>query len=498
VRRAYEQVDWAATPLGSPGTWSPALCNAVDLALHTRFPVTLFWGPEFVLVYNEAYAGLIADKHPAALGAPAADVFPEAWARIGPMMQSVRAGKGATWVEDERMPLWRNGRLEECFFTFSYSPVRGADGAIEGVMDIATETTRQVVDRRRLELLAELGAALSDVGDPAEVAKRALPLLRAAADDLPSVEIRLGEQRARRAVVVEETADGSVASLPLVSRTSAGGTLVVGLSEHLAPDGAYLGFLRLVADLLGQALDRVGERAAERSMSEALQLSLLARPPSAPGVEIAVRYRPAAEQAQVGGDWYDAFELDDGTLTVVVGDVTGHDVDSAVAMAQVRTLLRGVGVTLQASPAAVLMGLDRAMAGLGVDVFATAILAHVGVPGRDGARSMTWCNAGHLPPVVVAPDGRARLLEAPPDVLLGVAAADRADRATTLEAGSAMVIYTDGLVERRGVALTESLRWIRGVLDGLQLRSAEELADHVVAQLDGGVEDDVAVLVLRV
>ena len=83
-------------------------------------------------------------------------------------------------------------------------------------------------------------------------------------------------------------------------------------------------------------------------------------------------------------------------------------------------------------------------------------------------------------------------------MLLGVAAADRADRATTLEAGSAMVIYTDGLVERRGVALTESLRWIRGVLDGLQLRSAEELADHVVAQLDGGVEDDVAVLVLRV
>jgi hypothetical protein len=478
--------------------WSPALRNAVDLALQTRFPVTLFWGPEFVLVYNEAYAGLIADKHPAALGARAADVFPEAWDVIGPMMESVRAGHGATWVEDERVPLWRNGRLEECYFTFSYSPVRGADGVIEGVMDIAAETTRQVLDRRRLELLADLGAALGDVQYAAEVRERALTLLRGAVDDLPSVEIRLGEESAGRAVVVEETPHGRVASLPLAARTAAGGALVVGLSEHLAPDGAYLGFLRLIADSLGQALDRVRAREAERSMSEALQLSLLAWPPSAPGVEIAVRYRPAAEQAQVGGDWYDAFELDDGTLTVVVGDVTGHDVDSAVAMAQVRNLLRGVGVTLQAAPAAVLAGLDRAMQGLGVAVFATAILAQIGPPDADGARRMVWCNAGHLPPVVLAPDGRAQLLEAPPDVLLGVAVAQRADRVTILEAGSAVVIYTDGLIERRGVALTESLAWLTGVVGGQERRSAEALADHVVDQLDAVVEDDVALLVMRV
>jgi serine phosphatase RsbU (regulator of sigma subunit) len=233
-------------------------------------------------------------------------------------------------------------------------------------------------------------------------------------------------------------------------------------------------------------------------MSEALQLSLLARPPSAPGVDIAVRYRPAAEQAQVGGDWYDAFALPDGTLMVVVGDVTGHDLDSAVAMAQVRNLLRGVCVTLQAPPSAVLAGLDHAMDGLGVDVFATAILMQVAEPGGDGRRELRWCNAGHLPPVVVAPDGRARLLEAPPDVLLGVAAAQRADRVATLEPGSAVVIYTDGLIERRGVPLTESIRWLAGVLDGQAGRSAEWLADHVIGRLEGVVEDDVAVLVMRV
>ena len=72
-------MDWAASPLGPVGSWTPALRNAIDLALHTRFPVTLFWGPAHVLVYNAAYVELIGDKHPAALGRPARDVFPEAW-----------------------------------------------------------------------------------------------------------------------------------------------------------------------------------------------------------------------------------------------------------------------------------------------------------------------------------------------------------------------------------------------------------------------------------
>ena len=95
-----------------------------------------------MLVYNAAYAALIADKHPMALGRPAREVFPEAWELIGPMMWRARAGE-ATWVEDAAVPLQRNGRLEEAYFTFSYSPVRDEEGAVEGVMDIATETTRR-------------------------------------------------------------------------------------------------------------------------------------------------------------------------------------------------------------------------------------------------------------------------------------------------------------------------------------------------------------------
>jgi hypothetical protein len=466
--------------------WSATLRNAIDMALHTRFPITLLWGPEFVLLYNEAFVRLIADKHPDALGTPARDVFPEAWEALGPMMESVLAGRGATWVEDERVPLWRNGRLDECYFTFSYSAVRDEQGRIEGVMDIAAETTRRVLDRRRLELLGTLGAALGEVEHAADVPVRALPVLRAATDDLPWVDVRLGRDDAPEAGVTRLTLPG------------ADGVLLVRLSKHLAPDDGYVGFLRLIAASIGQALTRIAARDADRDISVAIQRSLLARPAHVPGLDLAVRYRPAGEQAGIGGDWYDAFELPDGSLTVVVGDVTGHDEYAAAAMAQVRNLLRGVAWTVQGSPAQVLAGLDRAMDGLAVDVFATAVLAQVGAASDHGTRALAWSNAGHLPPVLVTPDGAARLLASPPDVLLGLGDAARVDHAHTLQPGAAIVVYTDGLIERRGVSLVDSLAWLVGALEGQAGRTADELCDHVVDQLEGTVEDDVALLVLRV
>ena len=112
----------------SPGPdvtrWDDTLLAAVDLLTHTQFPATLFWGPEFVLVYNAAYAPMIGDKHPAALGSRARDVFPEAWDLIGPMLEDVLHGGPSSWVENQYVPLHRRGFLEECYFTFSYSGVR--------------------------------------------------------------------------------------------------------------------------------------------------------------------------------------------------------------------------------------------------------------------------------------------------------------------------------------------------------------------------------------
>jgi serine phosphatase RsbU (regulator of sigma subunit) len=520
LRDTYLAVDWAATPLGPTDTWTPTLRTALDVLLHSRFPITLMWGPEFVLVYNEAYVELIGDKHPSALGSPSRDVFPEAWDTIGPMMASAFATGIPAWVEDEPVPLDRRGFLEECYFTFCYSAVRSPDGVIEGVVDIASETTRQIIDRRRLELLSRLGARLADVEDVADVADRARDVLATGRDDLAAAALHLPDRPDAdrdprlpaapaldgRAVVLADTPAGRIAWLPLdLPRDgSDAATLTVLLSDRLLVDDAYLEFLRLIASSLAQALDRVAVRAAERAvaetergLSEALQRSLLTEPPQSDRLRVGVRYQPAASQAQIGGDWYDAFELPDGSLTLVIGDVAGHDRHAAAAMAQVRNLLRGVCSTLLGPPARVLAGLDQAMRDLRIDVFATAVLAQV-VAGADGC-TLRWSNAGHLPPMLLGPDGSVRTLGTERgDLLLGLTGRERRDHELALPAGSSVVLYTDGLVERRGVPLPESLRWLTGVLEGRQDLDPDALCEHVVGTLEGTVEDDVALLVLKV
>ena len=486
LRRAYEDVDWSETALGPIEGWMPALRNAVDLMLQTQFPVVLFWGEDLVTIYNEAYVTLIADKHPAALGAPARDVFPEAWDAIEPMMRSVLDGEGANWVEDELVPLVRRGRLEEAYFTFSYSPLRGPDGTIEGVMDIATETTRQVVDRRRLFTLGRLREVLAGTDDAAEILQRALETLRADPADFASAALR-------PALAQDEPLEvaGDVIRLALGPRRTGRAVLEVRRSPLLRPDEAHLGYLRLVASAIGQALDRVDAREGERGFSEALQRSLLTEPPRAPGLDIAARYQPATRVAKVGGDWYDAFCGPSGALTLIAGDVTGHDRRAAATMAQLRGMLRGVAYSAAGSPARALAALDRAMEGLAGGDFATAILAEL-----EGG-TLRWSNAGHLPPAVLGPDGSVRLLQTPPEPLLGIGAGPRTDHLEELEPGSAVVLYTDGLVERRGEPLDAGLARLAASLERLHELDAEAICDRLLAQLGDRRDDDVALLVAR-
>lgn len=504
--RAYREVDWERSPLGPVETWSPLLRQAVDLVLRTDFPATLLWGPHYAMVYNRAYVEMIADKHPAALGRPAEEVFPEAWDVIGPMLDHVRAGKGSTWVEETYLPLHRRGFLEDCWFTFSYSPVRALDGTVEGVLDIATETTRQVVARRRLSLLDGLRAVLADVEDPSDVAAAALPLLRDAPGDFAKVDLALGGEPAVEGADGgrDGPADGLVRfSLDGPGRM-AGSVLVVGLNPMLPRDDEYLAFLGLVAAALRQALDRVAVRAAERraaelqeSMAAALQRSLLPESPPAGRVQIAVRYQPALELAQIGGDWYDFFDLPDGTLAVVIGDVAGHDQRAAAAMAQVRNVLRGVSYTMHpADPSAVLRGVDRVLTRSPERTVATGVVAHVRRIDGTGL-SLRWSNAGHPPPVLIDADGTARLLETRPNLLLGLdEGATRADHDVELAPGETLVLYTDGLVERRGAPITAGMAWLVETLQGRQVLDVERLCDALLAEADAH-GDDVALLVLR-
>jgi serine phosphatase RsbU (regulator of sigma subunit) len=671
LRAAYEAVDWASTPLGEPSGWPPVLRRALELALETRFAVLLCWGPELTMVYNEAYGEVIGSKHPDALGRPVREVFPEAWDELGPLFASALAGD-AVWFADLPVMLERDGFLAETFFTFSYSPVRDEDGAIAGVMDIAVETTRQVQDHRRLELLTRLGDLATELQPPLELAKRALDVLATAPADLPAVDLQLpgGEsslpappaELKPRQVLVREDGEGSRLAwvrIPAALGGASPGVMVARLSDVVAVDATYLDFLRLVAATVGdalsaaasfeaerrradlqewqaqrlaglvsvaqalpdaeqesdvlrvlargavgllgadgivlgvledrvlrvlgdesdpaaallpralrgtpvveadgdaggdaggaatvaawplrltdrvvgalglswrgdralssedtdllnalaastaQALDRVralrAERqaaAAVRSLAETLQRSLLTSAPQPEHLEVAVRYLPAAEHAQVGGDWHDAFLTASGTACLVIGDVTGHDQDAAAAMGQVRNLLRGIGYSLEVSPAAALSALDRAMRDLGVGALATGVLATVEPLEGSPAWRLRWSNAGHPPPLVVSPDGSVELLRTSPDLLLGLEAGFvRADHVHGLPPGATVLLYTDGLVERRGESLDEGLAWLARTAGELAHLSPADLCDRLLQVVAGHAEDDVAVLAVRV
>ena len=242
-----------------------------------------------------------------------------------------------------------------------------------------------------------------------------------------------GPAAARRSPgpLVEERRGGPDAWLPLSPGDEPAATrmLAVRLSGMLADDEDYLGFLRLVAAAISQAIPGSRRREAERNLSEALQRSLLTQPPGSGDLQVAVRYQPAAEQAQVGGDWYDAFLLPDGALTMVVGDVAGHDQEAAASMGQLRNLVRGVAYPLRETPAGVLRALDHAMDGLDVGVIATAVLRRC----RSAAEAAAGRSAALVERRAPAAGAdrrrrRARLLDTDPDLLLGLDHVDGARR----------------------------------------------------------------------
>ena len=117
-------LDWSKTPLGPVETWPQSLKTSVSICLNSRFPVLIWWGPELVKIYNDAYVELIGTKHPSALGRAGREVWPEIWETIGPMLAGVMERGEATWADDLMLLLERNGYAEECYFTFSYSPIR--------------------------------------------------------------------------------------------------------------------------------------------------------------------------------------------------------------------------------------------------------------------------------------------------------------------------------------------------------------------------------------
>jgi two-component sensor histidine kinase len=151
--RLIRSHDWTATPLGEPASWPQALRTAVRLLLNTGHPMYIFWGPELLCFYNDAYRQSIGpERHPQSLGQPARQVWDEVWSIIGPQIEQVMSGQGATWHENQLVPITRNGRLEEVYWTYSYGPIddETAPNGVGGVLVVCTETTKAVLAERRL------------------------------------------------------------------------------------------------------------------------------------------------------------------------------------------------------------------------------------------------------------------------------------------------------------------------------------------------------------
>jgi PAS domain-containing protein len=298
-------------------------------------------------------------------------------------------------------------------------------------------------------------------------------------------------------------APGGEVALPLRARGRTLGLLTLFYAEGHSPSPEDVSVAQDVADRAGLAWDNARLFGQQQQMAEVLQRSLLTEPPEPDHAEIVVRYLPAAEAARVGGDWYDAFLQPNGSTMLVIGDVVGHDTAAAAAMGQVRSLLRGIAAYSGAGPCEVLRGLDSAMAVLQIETLATAAVARFEQTDderRRGVTRMVWANAGHLPPLALHPDGSVAVLaDWKADLLLGVdPAAQRAESVVSLDRGATVLLYTDGLIERRDADLDTGLERLRTHLAELAGLPLQQLCDELITRLvDGKPEDDVALVAVR-
>ena len=295
----------------------------------------------------------------------------------------------------------------------------------------------------------------------------------------------------------------SVLTVPLRARDGAVGVMTLGRAADRPPFGdSTLNDAMDVGRRAGLALNHGQMYRRQRHYAESLQRSMFTRLPEPDHLHVVARYVPAAKEAQVGGDWYDAFLQPDGATMIVVGDVTGHDIAAAAMMGQLRNLLRATAYDRDEAPAAVLSRVDRALQGLQVDTLATVLLARIEqTPAEraEGLRRLRWSNAGHLPPALLRSDGTVELLDRPSDLLLGLDPhSPRADHEVLLQPDDTVLLYTDGLVERRDSPLEHGLTRLRQALGALAGEPLDRLCDDLLRRIvPAEPEDDVALVAIR-
>jgi PAS domain S-box-containing protein len=293
----------------------------------------------------------------------------------------------------------------------------------------------------------------------------------------------------------------SAITVPLGSARQVTGALTLVRTDPASPFDTD--DLKVVGDIgrrVGLVIDNARRFGRQRAVAEAMQRNLLAPLPRHGRLRLAARYQPAPAGSQVGGDWYDAFELKDGTLALVIGDVVGHDLTAAAGMAQLHGILRSLAWDHTGPPGAVVDRLDDALPAITTVPMATLVLALLEGSPHTGPWTLRWTSAGHPPPLLLTRDGQAQYLEAGQGLLLGagpVTGGGRPDAVQSLPPGSTLLLYTDGLIEVPGSDLDTGLTRLRHHALALAHEPLDTLCDQLLARMPPGSTDDVALLALR-
>lgn len=384
---------------------------------------------------------------------------------------------------------------------------RLADWVVVTMLDAAGRPTAQYGLHYDAVVAAEVGRAaqlagglLTESNQLEEVLRTGTPLVLSAVDIRSASAIFRGNEWPN---LLEMLGFASVAVVPLQSRSATVGLLTMVNGPARTPfDEQDVATAVDIGRRAGLALENAQLHARQRNASEVLQRSLLTPLPDDEHLLIGARYLPAGEVAQIGGDWYDAFRQPDGSTVFAIGDVVGHDMNAAAAMGQLRNLLRGVAFDREETPAMVLSRVDAAIKGLRIDTLATAVvgtLAQGGAARDHSARLFRWSNAGHPPPMLMRADGSVVVLEGRPDLLLGLdPETPRTDHTALLHPGDTLLLYTDGLVERRDSPIQEGLARLQAAFGDLVAADLEELCDGLVQRLlPADADDDVALVAVR-
>jgi len=354
-------------------------------------------------------------------------------------------------------------------------------------------------DPRMVDVLRELRLRHRVAPDSANSVARAADGQAQLIPHIPAVMLEEYATEPRAADLLRELGPRSHMAVPLEIGGGARAALMVGITDERRDpySGEDLRFLQELAHRAGVVLSAARWRQEEHNIAVRLQRALLPeRIVWHPGAIIEARYHAADELLEVGGDWYDTFSWPDGSIAVMVGDVAGHNLDSAATMGRLRSATAALARSAPPRPAALLDILEDLAAGPDGTDYVTATCAVLDP--RTGC--LQYSSAGHPPILVVRPDRSSVWLDAaagPP--IIGLRDALRAEASVDLEPGSVVVLFSDGLVERRGESIDEGLDRLRSAAIDLLEEPVPRVASTLVERLGDadGPEDDVVVVCFR-